>query len=63
MTKNWYTSKTLWTNVIGIAVIAVQGQYGFIVDPGIQTAILAVINIVLRKITKEEIVWAKNNGG
>lgn len=55
-TKPWWTSKTIWTNLlalIGSTVIAV----GF--DPGrwaeISTVSLAVVNLVLRLITKEEI--------
>jgi hypothetical protein len=55
--KVWWASKTIWTNLIafvGSIVIAV----GF--DPGrwaeIATVMLAVVNIILRLITKEEIV-------
>lgn len=61
MSKTWYTSKTLWANVIGIGVIAVQSQYGYVVDAGTQVTLLALINIALRKITKEEIVWTKTD--
>jgi hypothetical protein len=59
MTKEWYMSKTFWINVIGIAVIITQSKLGFVIDAGMQTAILAFINIGLRQITKEEIVWVK----
>lgn len=59
MSKDWYKSKTLWVNVIGIGVMVAQTQYGFVVDAGTQATLLALINIVLRKITKEEIVWTK----
>lgn len=55
-TKVWWTSKTIWTNLIafvGSIVIAI----GF--DPGrwaeIATVLLAVVNIILRLVTKEEI--------
>jgi hypothetical protein len=55
-TKVWWTSKTIWTNLIAFAgsiVIAI----GF--DPGrwaeIATVLLAVVNIILRLATKEEI--------
>lgn len=58
MTKTWYTSKMLWVNAIAIVAIIAQGQFGFIIDPVAQVAILGVINIVLRAITGEEIVWS-----
>jgi hypothetical protein len=58
MTKTWYTSKMLWVNAIAIIAIIAQGQFGFIVDPIAQVAILGVINIVLRAITGEGIVWS-----
>jgi hypothetical protein len=55
-TKAWWTSKTIWTNLLallGSIVVAI----GF--DPGrwaeISTVSLAVVNLVLRLITKEEI--------
>lgn len=57
MTKHWATSKMLWANAIAIAAIITQGQFGFIIDPATQMAILAVINMILRAITDEEIVW------
>ena len=57
MTKTWYTSKTLWVNAIAIIAIIAQGQFGFIIDPVVQLAILGVVNIILRAITGEDIVW------
>lgn len=59
MTKEWYMSKTLWVNIVGITAIIAQSKLGFMVDAGMQTALLAFINIGLRQITKEEIVWTK----
>ncbi len=54
--KPWWTSKTIWTNLIALAgslVVAV----GF--DPGrwaeISTVSLAVVNVVLRLITNEPV--------
>lgn len=58
MTKTWYTSKMMWVNAIAIVAIIAQGQFGFIIDPVAQVAILGVINIVLRAITGEGIVWS-----
>jgi len=55
--KVWWTSKTIWTNLIAF-VGAIAIAIGF--DPGrwaeIATVLLAVVNIILRLITKEEIV-------
>ncbi len=54
--KPWWTSKTIWTNLLallGSIVIAI----GF--DPGrwaeISTVALAVVNLALRLVTTEEI--------
>lgn len=58
MTKTWYTSKMLWVNAIAIIAIIAQGQFGFLIDPMAQVAILGVINIVLRAITGEDIAWS-----
>lgn len=51
--KRWIYSKTLWTNIIGVAVIIIQYEYGFVVSPEIQLAALGVINFILRCITNE----------
>lgn len=55
--KKWYTSKTVWANSFAILALAVQTKYGFIVGPEWQALILSGVNLALRKITKEEIVW------
>lgn len=57
MSKTWYSSKTLWMNVIGIIAIVAQTQFGFLVDPAAQVVVLAMINIILRIVTGEDIVW------
>lgn len=56
--KLWYCSRMLWINIISIAVIIAQGQFGYIISPQSQVAILAIINIILRGVTKSEVVWA-----
>ena len=51
--KKWYMSKTLWVNTIaGIAglVQAITGTA--IMNPEAQVGILALVNMVLRLITK-----------
>ena len=55
MTKKIHQSKTIIVNIIALIVIIIQMQTGFIISIAEQTAILTVINIFLRLITKEPI--------
>lgn len=55
--KVWWKSKTFWVNVIAVGAIVAQSQFGYVLLPEGQVAILALINLILRKVTKEEIVW------
>ena len=55
MAKSWYESKTIWINSIALVSLIIQTKYGFVVSPEIQTAVLAIVNVYLRKITHEEI--------
>jgi len=48
-------SKTFWVNLIALIALIVQTQTGFVVTPEEQTAIVVVINMILRAITKEPI--------
>ena len=56
MNKKWYTSKTLWINVLAIIGIIVFGKE---LSPEMIATALAVINMILRLITKEPIVWSE----
>ena len=56
--KEWYKSKTLWVNVVAIAVIVVQGTTGFVIDASLQLELLAAINLILRFVTGEPLAWA-----
>ena len=57
-TKNWYESKTLWTNALGVAAIVAQGVTGKqVIDPAAQGVVLGVLNLILRLVTKSEVVW------
>lgn len=53
--KVWYRSKTLWVNLIAVVALIAQAQYGFVIAPAEQVGILALINLVLRAITNEEL--------
>lgn len=55
MGKPLYLSRTFWLNLIAIAVMALQSMNGFVISPEEQMAILAVINIFVRLLTREEI--------
>ena len=58
--KGWFKSKTLWVNAIAFLAILIQSQTGFVIDLEAQGAILAVINVVLRMVTKEPLNWKKD---
>ena len=52
-TKRWYTSKTLWVNLLAIVALVAQGQFGYLLDAEAQSVILAAINLILRALTKK----------
>lgn len=56
MVKKWWTSKTLWFNVVSAVAVFVQTQYGFVISPEIQGLIITGINAILRFVTKDPIV-------
>jgi len=51
--KKWYKSKTLWVNAIAFTAMLVQSYYGFVIAAEEQAAIIVVVNLILRAITKE----------
>ena len=57
MQKKWYVSKTVWVNVLAVAGIGLQSQFGFVFTPETQAFVLSLVNLGLRAVTKEEIVW------
>jgi uncharacterized membrane protein len=50
--KVWWKSKTLWVNVIAMVVLIAQSQTGFAIAIEEQAAIIVVLNLILRAITK-----------
>jgi hypothetical protein len=60
MGKAFYKSRTFWVNLIAAAVLIYQGVTGheFALPAETQAVILAGINLVLRAITREPIVWS-----
>jgi len=54
-TKKWYTSKTVWINLIALSALVVQTQTGFIMTPEIQAMALTLVNLAVRAVTKQEL--------
>lgn len=62
--KPFYTSKTLWFNLIAIVALAAQTiNSSYIISPEIQGGILAVINLILRGVTGQQIDWSAGASG
>jgi len=59
MGKNWYTSKTIWVNLITFVAIILNSLWGIQLDAELQatlaTTILAIVNIILRFVTAQPI--------
>ena len=58
MAKKFYTSKTLWVNLIALVAIILQlatGKEAFNLEA--QASLLAVINLILRLLTNRKIGW------
>ena len=56
--KSIFTSKTFWVNVVGLVAMVVQGITGKeILTLEIQGTIMAVLNILLRTVTKDPVNW------
>ena len=56
--KSIFMSKTFWANVVGLVAMAIQGFTGKELLPlEMQGTALAVINIILRSITKSKVNW------
>jgi len=55
--KLWWRSKTLWVNLVaGLALVGQSlPEVGFVIDAEAQAAILVVVNLVLRLVTKEAV--------
>jgi len=52
--KKWYTSKTLWVNLVSIGAIVAQSLTGNeIMSAEQQAVILGIVNLLLRMVTKE----------
>ena len=55
--KKWYTSKTIWVNVVAVLTSVVSARFGYAISAEVQVGILTGLNVLLRKVTSSEIVW------
>lgn len=56
--KRWYTSKTVWVNLISLTAALSQAIFGVTFPPvEYQMLMLACLNLGLRQITHEKIIW------
>lgn len=55
--KSFYTSKTLWVNILSIVGVFVANKYGYTLTAEQTTLILGLINMILRAITNEKLTW------
>jgi hypothetical protein len=59
--KEWYYSKTLWVNVLAFLAVILQNLTGKeLLSPEVQTGIITIANIILRAVTKHELVVTKD---
>ena len=49
--KPFWRSKTLWVNTLALIALILQGQFGFVIGPEEQAAIIIVANLILRAFT------------
>jgi len=55
--KKWYTSKTLWVNIIFLIAFLSKGALGFEITAEETAAMLILVNLVLRAVTKTKLEW------
>ena len=55
--KTWFTSKTLWVNLLAMVSALLIRKAGVDLPTDWQITALSVINIILRLVTKKPIEW------
>ena len=55
--KIYYKSKVFWANIVALVSFGLQMKYGYIISPELQTLGLSLVNLGLRSVTKEPILW------
>ena len=51
--KRWFSSRTIWINIIALVALLLQSQIGFELNAEETASILVVINLIMRAVTKE----------
>jgi hypothetical protein len=63
--KPFWTSKMLWVNILAVIGLVLVGRTGLDITTEqwaeISGVVLAVVNIVLRFVTGEPLVWSKSD--
>ena len=54
--KKWYKSKTIWFNVF-LAIVGIVMEVTGKMENGQTLSFIAVINIILRVVTKTAVTW------
>ena len=57
--KAWYTSKTMRAAVVAAVALLIKRITGYEIDPEMQGAILILLFVFLRTITKQSVTWSK----
>lgn len=55
--KSVLFSKTLWVNLLAIAAGFAAPKLGIVISAEDQVAALGIINLILRLVTKQPVVW------
>ena len=50
-TKRWYTSKTLWFNIVALVSVIVELATGNLTAAEVTAVLLPIVNLILRKYT------------
>ena len=61
MGKVIWKSRTFWVNLITLTGMLSSEYFGIKITPEVAASSLVIINFILRLITKEPIVWSKED--
>lgn len=48
MTKQFWKSKIFWVNIVSTIALILQSQFGFVLSPEMQLAIVMILNLIFR---------------
>jgi len=57
-TKSILFSKTIWTNIVAVGASFAASKLGVEIDAETQIAILGVLNLILRVVTKQPVAFS-----